>query len=84
MKTKIATLMLCLSFMLHSYAQSDGFFEYQDSERAINMTPVPFYMNEWQEFDNMNVNATPVGGGFLMLSMMSMLYAFSRRKEEKR
>ncbi len=84
MKTKFATLLLCMFFMLHGKAQSDGFFNYQSTERAINETPVPFYPKEEQGFQNMNVNATPLGNGFVILSTISILYVFSRRKEESK
>lgn len=82
MKTKFATLLLCMVFMLHGKAQSDGFFNYQSTERAINETPVPFYPKEEQGFQNMNVNAAPLGNGFVVLTSISLLYVFLRRKEE--
>ena len=84
MKTKFATLLLCMFFMLHGKAQSDGFFNYQSTERAINETPVPFYPKEEQGFQNMNINAAPLGNGFVILSAVSILYVFLRRKEESK
>ena len=84
MKTKFATLLLCMFFMLHGKAQSDVFFKYQSTERAINETPVPFYPKEEQGFQNMNINAAPLGNGFVILSAVSILYVFLRRKEESK
>lgn len=85
MKTKFATVVLCMFFMLHGNAQSDGFFKYQISERAINETPVPYFTREELGFQNMNVNAAPIGNGLLVLSAVSLIYVLSlRRKEDVR
>lgn len=85
MKTKFATLLLCMFFVTHSKAQSDGFFKYQITERAINETPVPYFTREELGFQNMNVNAAPIGNGLLVLSAVSLIYVLSsRRKEDMR
>ncbi len=85
MKTKFATLLLCMFFVTHSKAQSDGFFKYQITERAINETPVPYFTREELGFQNMNVNAAPIGNGILVLSAVSLIYVLSsRRKEDMR
>ncbi len=85
MKTKFATLLLCMFFVTHSKAQSDGFFKYQITERAINETPVPYFTREDLGFQNMNVNAAPIGNGLLVLSAVSLIYVLSsRRKEDMR
>lgn len=82
MKTKFATLLLCMFFVIHGKAQSDGFFNYQSAERAINETPVPFSPREEQGFQNMNINAAPLENGLVVLFTISLLYVFLRRKEE--
>ena len=84
MKTKFTILMLCIFVILNSNAQSDSFFKYQSTERAINETPVPFYPKEEQGFQNMNITAAPLGNGFVILSAVSILYVFLRRKEESK
>ena len=85
MKTKFATLLLCMFFVTHSKAQSDGFFKYQITERAINETPVPYFTREELGFQNMNVNSAPIGNGLLVLSAASLIYVLSsRRKEDMR
>lgn len=85
MKTKFATLLLCMFFVTHSKAQSDGFFKYQITERAINETPVPYFTREELGFQNMNVNSAPIGNGLLVLSAVSLIYVLSsRRKEDMR
>lgn len=85
MKTKFATLLLCMFFVTHSKAQSDGFFKYQITERAINETPVPYFTREELGFQNMNVNAAPIGNGLLVFSAVSLIYVLSsRRKEDMR
>ncbi len=85
MKTKLATIVLCMFFMLHGNAQSDGFFKYQISERAINDTPTPYFTGEELGFQNMNVNAAPLGNGLILLSSVSLIYVLlSRRKENVR
>ena len=72
-------------FVTHSKAQSDGFFKYQITERAINETPVPYFTREELGFQNMNVNAAPIGNGLLVLSAVSLIYVLSsRRKEDMR
>ncbi len=82
MKTKLATLVLCMFFVLHGKTQSDSFFNYQSKEsRAYGMS-IPFDTNEGQDIQNMNVNATPTGNGTIILMATSLLYAFFRRKED--
>lgn len=82
MKTKFATLLLCMFYVLHGNAQSDTFFNYQGTESERYNTLIPFNTNEEQGIQNMNVNATPAGSGTLILMATSLLYAFFRRKED--
>ena len=69
-------------FVIHGKAQSDGFFNYQSAEREINETPVPFSPREEQGFQNMNINAAPLENGLVVLTTISLLYFFIKRKEE--
>ncbi len=84
MKVKIATLLLCMAFLMPVVAQqmTDSFFNYQDVGRAINKTPVPTYHDTEVGFNNMNVNAAPINGGLLPLTLVSFVYLLIRRKEE--
>lgn len=84
MKTKLATLLLCMFFVLHGNAQSDSFFNYQTTEGGRYNTPVPFNTNEGQGIQNMNINATPTGSGTAILMATSLLYVALRRKEEEK
>lgn len=83
MKKKIATLVLCVAFFMPMIAQqkTDSFFNYEGVSRAINKTPVPTYYVTEVGIDNMNVNATPLNGGLLSLSLVSFVYLFLKRKE---
>lgn len=83
MKVKIATLLLCMAFLMPMLAQqkTDSFFNYQEVSRAINKTPVPTYYDSEVGFTNMNVNATPLNGGLLLLTVISFVYLLIRRKE---
>lgn len=83
MKVKIATLLLCMAFLMPMVAQqkTDSFFNYQEVGRAINKTPVPTYHGSEVGFINMNVNATPLNGGLLSLTVVSLVYLLIRRKE---
>ena len=84
MKVKIATLLLCMAFLMPMVAQqkTDSFFNYQDGSRAVNKTPVPTYYDSEVGFSNMNVNATPLNQGILPLTVVSFVYLLIRRKEE--
>ena len=81
MKVKIATLLLCMAFLMPVVAQqkTDSFFNYQDVGRAINKTPVPTYHDTEVGFNNMNVNAAPINGGLLPLTVVSFVYLLIRR-----
>ena len=83
MKVKIATLLLCMAFLMPMVAQqkTDSFFNYQEVGRAINKTPVTTYYDSEVGFSNMNVNATPLNGGLLSLAVVSLVYLLIRRKE---
>lgn len=84
MKVKIATLLLCVAFSMPMIAQrkTDSFFSYQQVDsRLINTTPVPASFGEEMRINNMDVNATPLNDGLLVLTMVSLAYCLSRRKE---
>lgn len=83
MKTKFATLVLCMFFALHGNSQSDSFFNYQSAERAVNTTPVPFYPKDGQGIQDMNVTV-PIGNGTMIFTIVSAFYVFYRRKESAR
>lgn len=85
MKTKLATLMLCMFFMLCGKAQSDGFFNSNAlGEGRLNLYPYPAQTFDEIGFDNMNVSTTPVGNGSLALLGIALIYASLKRKEDVR
>lgn len=85
MKTKLATLVLCVLFMLHGKAQSDGFFTSDGlGQDRLNLYPYPSQTSEEIGFDNMNVSTTPVGNGSLALLGLGLIYVSLKRKEDVR
>lgn len=82
MKTKITTLVLCmmLSMFMTAQQRNDSFFNYQNQERLIDETPVPFQTSDSHGFNNMHVNA-PLGNGLFIIAMISIVYVLSKRKE---
>lgn len=85
MKTKLATLMLCMFFMLCGKAQSDGFFNSNGlGQDRLNLYPYPAQTFDEIGFDNMNVSTTPVGNGSLALLGIALIYASLKRKEDVR
>ena len=76
MKTKFTTLVLCMFFMLHGNAQSDGFFNSNGfGGRETYQT------HEEVSISNMNIDAAPLGSGSLLLVGFGLAYASFRRKE---
>lgn len=85
MKTKLATLVLCVFFMLHGKAQSDGFFTSDGlGQDRLNLYPYPSQTSEEIGFDNMNVSTTPVGNGSLALLGLGLIYVSLKRKGDVR
>ena len=82
MKTKFATLSLCMFFVLHGNAQTDGFFSSNGfGESRIELYPYPSQTNDEIGFDNMNIGTTPIGNGSLALIGLGLIYASLKRKE---
>lgn len=82
MKTKLATLLLCMSFMVHGSAQTDGFFSSNGfGESRIELYPYPAQTYDEVGFENMNVSTTPIGNGSLALIGLGLIYASLKRKE---
>lgn len=79
MKTKIATLVLCLVVTLSMSAQkrTDAYFNYQTPEQRGLYIPVltPGDIG----FDDMYVN-TPIGNGLFVLLGISVVYLVIKRK----
>lgn len=85
MKLKIATLLLCMSILIHADAQrsTDYYFfsDFHSDTRAVNETVVP--INTWGEigFDDMIIESAPVSDGLLILSGLCLIYMALKRKE---
>ncbi|MBR6775161.1 MAG: hypothetical protein IKM23_05540 [Bacteroidales bacterium] len=85
MKTKFATLSLCMFFVLHGNAQTDGFFSSNGfGESRIELYPYPAQTYDEVGFENMNVSTTPIGGGCLSLLGLGLIYVSLKRKENVR
>lgn len=82
MKTKFATLVLCMFFMLHGKAQSDGFFNSNGlGEERLDLHPFPTQTYDEIGFENMNVSTTPIGSGGILLLGFGLFYTTLKRKE---
>ncbi len=81
MRTKIATLVLCLvmSFSISAQQRTDSFFNYRESRLDTRILPVE---TQGSSFADMNVYVdAPLGNGVFILLAIGLVYVFLKRKE---
>ena len=78
MKKYIITVMIALGFIMNASAQSDGFFNYSNTEER-NTTWMGGAPNLPSSHGNTNDQSVPLGGGLFILTALGIVYNKTRR-----
>lgn len=78
MKKYIITAMIALGFIMNANAQSDGFFNYSNTEER-NTTWMGGAPNLPSSHGNTNDQSVPLGSGLLILTALGIVYNKTRR-----
>ena len=87
MKKRILSLALFAALSFSVTAQTDGFFssKYSQYEEEYREGSIYIFSENTADFLNMEgaEDYAPIGNGLLILGGASLIYAFSKRKENK-
>ena len=79
MKKYIITAMIALGFIMNASAQSDGFFNYSNTEER-NTTWMGGAPNLPSSHGNTNDQSVPLGNGLVILTALGVLYKMKNEK----